>query len=549
MINYLIDFKNSVDDETIQTYFLNNQCTLIKQYLKFEKVYLVSSDTTPPLTDIIESIQEDHVLIPISPLGDITFVTYNALDQIDINVESEKDWWKIYSIKNIDISNSIEKFPILGEGVNVYIMDSGINHQHEEFDGRNISFIYSITDDYSDETGHGTAITSVIAGKTCSLNNPNIKIVKLWGSTQQAFQSQILSALDAVLFDSLNSTDVPSVVNISWGIAKNSYIESKIQVLLDVGIIVVASAGNTGAPINDITPASIPGVITVGSYNQDFIPSNFSSYTDPSIVNLEKNSTNHGELDVWAPGEKIWAAQAAGGYGFAAGTSFSSAIYTGEVISVFSQSLIRFKNEGNSKIYKILKDFDRDGLLDLSDSKYASSTNKICTYFKNYDLTAFSSNSRNETLIVRVGETFVKNFYIPALTISYEIIGTIPEGLTIEAEYLIYSPKENTQDSTKIEKHTFQVKLQNNNNTEIIKTIELVKINSDYDLPTITMDDKIISIVPASGDPTGAPCGNNLYAPNLECNFQGAFVNCRSYDCQTFYTNKGEAYCGCGYNY
>lgn len=544
MISYLIDFKNSVEESAIQSYLIDNQCTLIKQYLKFEKVYLITSENRPPLTDIVESIQEDQVVVSISPL-EINPVQYTPPLKMNLDIESEKDWWKVYSIRNIDLLEKNTSVDIYGEGVNVYIMDSGIDIAHTEFIDQNISLLYSITNDYTDETGHGTAITSIIAGKTCGLTCPNIKIIKLWDSTHQALQSQILSALDAILLDSLNSNSMPSVVNMSWGIAKNSYIDSKIEILLDADIIVVAAAGNTGVPINDITPASIPRVITVGSYGPDFIPSNFSSYTDPTIVNLSQQPTNHGELDVWAPGEKIYAAQINGGYGFVAGTSFSSAIYTGEVIHTMSQHLFRLSMNGTSVIYEILNRLDRIGLLDLSDTKYINSKNKICTYTKNYQRdSSMVINIRNLLLWAKVGQERYVPFYIPEKTVSYELIGVIPEGIRIQDEFLIYAPTEETQGLEKIEQFKFQIRLSNIDQTEFLNNITLIKISNSYELPTIELDnDNIINITPAGGLGAGAICGSSFYANSGDCGYFSS--NCNSNSCGTDYAKSG-ATCRCG---
>ena len=137
MKHYLIDFKNSINDDTIQAYLNDNQCTVIKQYQKIEKVFLVESQTQPPQTDIVESIQEDQILLSISPLKVLT--PYSAPTEINIDTDAEKDWWKVYSIKNIDIGSTDNNIPIYGNNVNVYIMDSGIDAQHEEFTNRNIS--------------------------------------------------------------------------------------------------------------------------------------------------------------------------------------------------------------------------------------------------------------------------------------------------------------------------------------------------------------------------------------------------------------------------
>lgn len=57
-----------------------------------------------------------------------------------------------------------------GRGVNVYVMDSGINENHAEFQGRDFPESYVARDDkgntheLKDSNGHGTAVSSLIGG-------------------------------------------------------------------------------------------------------------------------------------------------------------------------------------------------------------------------------------------------------------------------------------------------------------------------------------------------------------------------------------------------
>ena len=81
------------------------------------------------------------------------YVSWN-LDRISHEELSDPDYYSyVYPATNT-------------ENVSVYILDSGINDHHREFDGR-VHFLHSyVRDDQSptDKSGHGTAMASVIGG-------------------------------------------------------------------------------------------------------------------------------------------------------------------------------------------------------------------------------------------------------------------------------------------------------------------------------------------------------------------------------------------------
>ena len=199
------------------------------------------------------------------------------------------------------------------------------------------SKLYSITGSFDDTVGHGTAIASIISGRTCGLTDATIKVVKIFDPTVATKQSDILAALDAIATD-FTSQSSPGIINMSWSIAKNSFIDSRIQSLIDVGAIVVCSAGNSGVPIENVTPASISSALTIGAYNTEFEPCDFSNYTGSSL-SLTQNETNRGALDGWAPGIDIWSAGLNDSFYYVSGTSISAAIATCGLAYNFSGAL------------------------------------------------------------------------------------------------------------------------------------------------------------------------------------------------------------------
>lgn len=498
MNNYLVDFINSASQEDINAYFLNNQCNIIKEYAAFEKVYLVSSPVTPAVTPIVSSVVVDDTSTSINLLTTVPVEKVTPSAEQTINSADEKDWWKFYSIRSVDLANEINTVPVFGENVNVYLVDSGIDMAHPEFEGKDITLLYSIDGNFVDTTGHGTALASVIVGKTCGLTNSSLKVVKIFNKDAPTLQSQLLNAIEAIIQDSLSSPNLVSIVNMSWGIPKNEYIENKIQAMVTAGLAVVCSAGNAGVPITDVTPASMPGVMTIGSYGQDFLPSDFSNYTNPTITSLTYNLTDYGTLDSWAPGEMIWAAVPNGGYGYTAGTSAAAAIYSASLAYNQSQILTDgklmsiFRNSNGMINWDELTKRDRNNLLDLTDPKYATSPNRVCTF---RDMHTGTVNSILPfKLVARVGQSVAVILYHESVTQAYEFLSELPDGAIMERNILRYTPTVDSNASG-VETLNLNFRLYNTDGTTIDNYIQLVKLGSQFNLDEVPENDELLTIV------------------------------------------------------
>ena len=450
MTKYLIDFTNSASETEINAYLTENTCSVISIFHKLDRVYLVESPTEPATTPIVTSvINDDLSVVHLLNVIDITQLT--VADSPSISVFDQKDWWKIYSLRDANLEATELTIGLHGAGVNVYLMDSGIKLDHADFVGVPIDLTYTFTGSFEDNTGHGTALASIIAGNTCGLTNSTVKVVKIFDSAKQTQQSDLLAAFDAILLDAGLSGNKVSVVNMSWTIARNEYIESKIRILSNAGIALVGAAGNSGLPITDVTPAGMDEVITVGSYGPNFIPSNFSNYADASTISYTPNSTNHGELNMWAPGENIWHAKLDGTYGYSSGTSASAAIHSAVIAYNAAQTLkedgdltLLNRNSDGTLTSRFKNLYFRSGLLDLSDPKYATSQNKISTYFN-----APSAGDPNmfveKTLAVPVGGRGERLLFVHHQTKSIEFLDPIPDWCVVQREWIISRP---TQDPT-----------------------------------------------------------------------------------------------------
>jgi subtilisin family serine protease len=439
-MKFLIDFKADALDADINAYLQQHGCTVLKEWNKFDKIFLVEADLMPPDADITDRITEENHLA-IKPL-DVTILnpyigTHRdpAKETINIDINDNKDWWKNYSRSQPEFSEATTTIKRLGKNISVYIMDSGIEASHPEFANADITNLYSVTPgDFNDKNGHGTAIASVIAGATCGITESKLKIVKIFDPDHATTEHEFLDALDAIISDHVDGTY--SVLNASWSIPKNAWVEHKLRVLEDEGVFIVAAAGNNGTSIEDVTPAGMLDVITVGAYNKDLLPCDFSNFTGSSTISVTGGAVNHGELDGWAPGEEIWAASLNGTYGYVAGTSIAAAITS----AILASNLMHQVYDDSGKRVEGFEDFKfstaafgsntimfgRVNLLDLTDPKYQNSVNKIATFSDRDD---FAKNQAPDELSAsyRVGESKQGiRVYEPGFTKAIEWVVPLP---------------------------------------------------------------------------------------------------------------------------
>lgn len=544
-VNYLIDFINTASDHEIALYLNNNNLSIIKVYDSFEKIYLVSATTMPPNDDIVETIVNDseHKI----KLLEITKTTEIDNTPLVINLDSDDDWWKTASLFNVDWEKDEQTIMRGGKGVTVYLMDSGINQDHPDFNNADIDIGWSFNDDYTDTAGHGTALASVIVGNRCGITESKLKSVKIFDQNTSTRQSDMIAALDYIITDD-QSHDQVSVVNMSWSIPKNEYIESKIRELMHQGIIVLCAAGNSGHSITDVTPAGIFGVLKVGSYGQDLTPSDFSNYEDnASFLSITKNVVNiptsipdimnateieEGEerslTDYtfgWAPGENILCANIDGSFGFSSGTSIACAIATAclcynisrflvknfEDIDVQSEYLPHDSSERDIKFQRtsrlVDKIFLRDDVITLS-SEYMYAPSRVVTILNNPD----------DVRLFNTGEMLVAEYYNNFFKIplyNREVYNSVtcdilPEGLNIDNGYL-HGTFRSSSDNPAVTQHRINITVAGpNDKTMSYKIILTVLPTSTEDTET---DIAISDVDPTLDISLLLPCCGPLLSP------------------------------------
>lgn len=259
---------------------------------------------------------------------------------------------------------------------NVVIMDSGINAGHIELTGLSIENLFALPafeDDYIDDSGHGTAVTSFVSGATTGLHRHlNLLNCKVFSKTYKPNAIELGQAFDACYTRFAQDTSVPMVINCSWVVPKNSYLESKIQELIEAGISIVCASGNTGITVDLLTPAGMLDVVTVGATDIDDCGAGFNNFSEVELP----ITTNDGEnIDIFAPGVDVYGAHYSSDSSYCkySGTSVSSGFVTGCVAAI----LALIDGTYNATAKKILLDYSNLGQLLLDIDKYSLEQNRL----------------------------------------------------------------------------------------------------------------------------------------------------------------------------
>lgn len=191
-----------------------------------------------------------------------------------------------------------------GQGVHVYVLDTGIRTSHSDFGGRAIptleSFsnmkVCSSTDSNCaiDRHGHGTHCAGTVAGQKYGVaKKAMVHAVKVLGDQGTGSLVSFTEGMDWVLTNGVK----PAVVSMSiQSPGRASSYQTAVDALTEGGITVVVAAGNHGSDACNFGPAFVSNAVTVASSTNVDGRSGFSNFGSCT--------------DIFAPGSAIVSADA-----------------------------------------------------------------------------------------------------------------------------------------------------------------------------------------------------------------------------------------------
>ncbi len=296
----------------------------------------------------LADLRRDPEVVSIAPAMPVQLIQPTASQDVETQMETGNTW-------GVDVTGAAQS-PYKGKGINVAVLDTGIDANHEAFQGVQIIQRDFTGEGDGDNNGHGTHCAGTIFGQTVNDFRfgvaPGIEkaiIGKVLGgsgggSTQQIYEAILWAMQQGAHIISMSlGLDFPGLVrqlveeldyptDLATSLALEDYranvsLFNKLAALATArsaffqGTLMIAAAGNESRrdinPDYEIAvapPAAADGIMSVGALQTQGEP-----HESLTIANFSNKGPN-----VSGPGVGIYSAKTGGGYLELSGTSMAT---------------------------------------------------------------------------------------------------------------------------------------------------------------------------------------------------------------------------------
>jgi len=273
-----------------------------------------AAELTPEQLALVEadpSVKQVFVdsIVTLDPVDEKPMLTHSYLVVPTITNQFNVTWGLDRLDQRYQPMNFAYSYPTTASNVHAYIIDTGINGKHPDFEGRVTGGIDLIdaANKAKDCNGHGTHVAGTVGSKTYGVaKKVQLHPVRVLDCEGSGYWSGVVAGIDWVAVNHRS----PAVANLSLGGGYDEWINDAIENAVDSGVTMVVAAGNESDNACDYSPASAPSAITVGATDTWDYQTSFSNYGAC--------------VDVYAPGDAITSTSKDGSTAIYSGTSMAS---------------------------------------------------------------------------------------------------------------------------------------------------------------------------------------------------------------------------------
>jgi len=177
-----------------------------------------------------------------------------------------------------------------GEGVDAYVIDTGTNIEHVDFEGRaKWGKTIPSGDADQDGNGHGTHCSGTVGGKKYGVaKKAHIYAVKVLRSNGSGTMSDVVKGVEYAAEQHMAQAEAAkdgkrkgfkgSTANMSLGGGKSPSLDQAVNAAVDAGLHFAVAAGNDNADACNYSPAAANKAVTVGASALDDSRAYFSNW-------------------------------------------------------------------------------------------------------------------------------------------------------------------------------------------------------------------------------------------------------------------------------
>ncbi|RKF78847.1 Subtilisin-like protease 2 [Golovinomyces cichoracearum] len=299
---YIVVYDKNATDDAVDLH----QASVLKE-VKKRSLTKRNSDGKP-LSPMVHSMNlkgwraicleaEDSMIISIGGAAEVAYIEADVKMSIQDTIVQENAPVGLSRLSHESTSPDLDyRFDsdADGEGVVVYVLDTGVRITHEDLGNRGETAANFVDDVETDQNGHGSHVAGIIAGEKYGVaKKASIVAVKVLDEKGQGSNAMVLQGIQYVAADVMKRGIAgKAVVNVSIGGPKSEALNAAIEAITKDGVVVVVAAGNSNKDAKTFSPASAPSAITVGAIDaRNDTRARFSNFGD--------------KVDIFAPGVKV----------------------------------------------------------------------------------------------------------------------------------------------------------------------------------------------------------------------------------------------------
>jgi hypothetical protein len=295
-----------------------------------EKVYLVQHDDPSLEEDKLFTIYESEV---IEQHLDSPYL-WN-LDRIDNNCGNYNQLYRYHDHVNNTNNSTINE-------IISYVIDTGVS-DHEDLGDRLIGgknmISLSCSDEYTDNNGHGTFVSTQIAGSYVGSCKEDCEIysIKVLNSNGSGSSIDVIRGIFHAVQHYKDNNITHAIINLSIGGSFSQAVNNAVAFAVEHEILTFVAAGNSNNNACLYSPASESSAWTIGASTKSDKKAYFSNYGQC--------------VDTYGPGVGVLGGNYLGGFSTLSGTSMS----TPTVAGLIAKYWFDHSEKKISQLYPVIK--------------------------------------------------------------------------------------------------------------------------------------------------------------------------------------------------